>query len=72
MEGIPVFATHPACFYRLFNAGSLSDIENPILVNREMFLTHYVNAHWSLDDMLSGLFWDKFKRYHYDFSVSNR
>ena len=71
MEGVPVFTTHPACFYRLFNAGSLSDIENPILVNRDMFLTQYVNAHWSLDDMSSGLFWDKFKRYHYDFSVSN-
>jgi hypothetical protein len=69
VEGIPVFTTHPACFYKMFGSGDIAQIETPNLPNRDMFLTQYANAHWTQEEMENGVFWDKFKKQHYDFSI---
>ena len=66
LEGVPVFTSHPACFYSKFSSGDISNIENPKLVDRDSFFIHYVNAHWNIEDMSSGKFWEKFKRYNYE------
>ena len=60
MEGIPMFSTHEACFSHKWSAGSLSDIENPILKDRTYYITHYANAHWNLDEVRKGLYWEKY------------
>ena len=59
MEGIPMFATHKACFSHKWNAGNLSDIENPMLKDRTYYITHFANAHWNLDEIKQGCFWRK-------------
>ena len=69
VEGVPVFTTHPACFYRSFGSGDIAQIEEPNLPSRELFLAHYANAHWTQKEMEDGVFWDKFKKQHYDFSI---
>jgi len=63
MEGIPVFVTHPACFYRMYGSGDLGQIENPKIPNRDMFMTYYTNSHWSLQEVEDGHYWEKFKQY---------
>ena len=63
MEGVPVFVTHPACFYRMYGSGDLGQIENPKIPNRDMFMTYYVNSHWSLKEIEDGHYWEKFKQY---------
>ena len=69
IEGVPVFTTHPACFYKTFNSGDIAQIEQPNLPSRDLFLTYYANAHWTQKEMEDGVFWDKFKKQHYDFSI---
>ena len=63
MEGIPVFVTHPACFYRMYGSGDLGQIENPKIPNRDMLMTYYTNSHWSLQEVEDGHYWEKFKQY---------
>ena len=60
LEGIPMFSTHEACFSHQWSAGKLSEIENPCLNNRENFITHYANAHWNLDEVRKGYYWEKY------------
>ena len=60
MEGIPMFSTHEACFSHKWSAGSLSDIEKPMLKDRTYYITHYANAHWNLDEVRKGLYWEKY------------
>jgi len=60
LEGIPMFSTHEACFSHQWSAGKLSEIEDPILNDRENYITHYTNAHWNLDEMKKGIFWEKY------------
>jgi len=64
IEGVPMFATHEACFSYSWSSGKLEDIESPKEVNREKFLRYYVNAHWSLDEIKNGIFWGKFKKFY--------
>lgn len=63
MQGVPVFVTHPACFFRLYGSGGIGQIENPMIPNRAMFMTYYVNSHWSLKEVEDGHYWEKFKKY---------
>ena len=56
LEGIPMFSTHEACFSHKWSAGSLSDIEKPILKDRTYYITHYANAHWNLDEVRQGYY----------------
>jgi hypothetical protein len=63
MEGVPVFVTHPACFYRMYGSGDLGQIENPKIPNRDMFMTYYTNSHWNLQEVEQGHLWEKFKQY---------
>ena len=56
LEGIPMFSTHEACFSHKWSAGSLSDIEKPILKDRTYYITHFANAHWNLDEVRQGYF----------------
>jgi len=63
MEGVPVFITHPACFYRLYGSGGLAQIENPTIPNRNTFMTYYANSHWNLQEVEDGHYWEKFKQY---------
>ena len=60
LEGIPMFATHKACFSYQWSAGKLSDIENPIMKDRTDFITYYANSHWNLDEVRKGLLWSKY------------
>ena len=60
LEGIPMFATHEACFSYQWSAGKLSDIENPIMKDRIDFITYYANSHWNLDEVKKGLLWSKY------------
>ena len=60
MEGIPMFSTHEACFSHKWSAGKLSDIEKPILKDRTYYITHYANAHWNLEELRQGLYWEKY------------
>jgi len=60
LEGIPMFSTHEACFSHQWSAGKLSDIEDPNLNSREKYITHYANAHWNLDEVKKGIFWEKY------------
>jgi len=60
LEGIPMFSTHEACFSHQWSAGKLSEIEDPCLNNREKYITHYANAHWNLDEVRKGLYWEKY------------
>ena len=60
LEGIPMFSTHEACFSHKWSAGSLSDIEKPMLKDRTYYITHYANAHWNLDEVRQGLLWRKY------------
>ena len=60
LEGIPMFSTHEACFSHQWSAGKLSDIEDPSLNSREKYITHYANAHWNLEEVRSGLYWEKY------------
>jgi len=60
LEGIPMFSTHEACFSHQWSAGKLSEIEDPILNDRENYITHYANAHWNLDEVKKGLYWEKY------------
>ena len=62
VEGVPVFTTHPACFFHKFSAGSISDIENPNYIERDNFLVDFANAHWTIKEVENGEYWDKFKR----------
>jgi hypothetical protein len=64
IEGVPMFSTHPACFAGNWSSGKLEDIENPKEVNRDQFLNYYVNAHWSLEEIKTGIFWKKFKKFY--------
>jgi hypothetical protein len=66
MKGIPVFTYHPACFFRLYSSGDLAQIEEPKFPDRDMFLTYYVNSHWSLEEIKNGDYWEKFKNYRID------
>jgi hypothetical protein len=59
LEGIPMFATHEACFSHKWSAGKLSDIENPVLKDRTYYITHYTNAHWNLEEVRQGILWKK-------------
>ena len=59
MEGIPMFATHSACFSHKWSAGNLSDIEKPILKDRTYYITHFANAHWTLDEIKTRLLLEK-------------
>ena len=62
LKGIPTFTLHPACFFHKFGSGNLSNIENPKLPNRDDFLNHYANAHWSQKEMEDGTMFEKFMR----------
>ena len=62
LKGIPTFTLHPACFFHKFGSGNLSNIENPELPNRDDFLNHYANAHWSQKEMEDGTMFEKFMR----------
>ena len=59
LEGIPMFSTHEACFSHKWSAGSLSDIEKPILKDRTYYITHFANAHWNLEEVRQGILWRK-------------
>ena len=64
LEGIPMFSMHQANFSHKWTAGLLNEIENPLLVDRDYFISHFVNAHWTLDEVRSGMYWEKFiKKY---------
>ena len=60
LNGIPMISTHEACFSHKWSAGKISDIEKPLLKDRENYITHYANAHWNLDEMKKGIFWEKY------------
>jgi len=60
LNGIPMISTHEACFSHKWSAGNLSDIENPILKDRTYYITHYANAHWNLDEVKKGYYWEKY------------
>lgn len=59
LEGIPMFSTHSACFSHKWSAGKISDIEHPILKDRTYYITHFANAHWTLDEIRQGCYWRK-------------
>ena len=59
LEGIPMFSTHSACFSYKWSAGKISDIEHPILKDRTYYITHFANAHWTLDEIRQGCYWRK-------------
>ena len=61
LEGIPMFATHKACFSYQWSAGKLNEIENPIMKDRTNFITYYANSHWNLDEVKKGLYWEKYE-----------
>jgi len=66
VEGVPVFLTDPvpenSQAYAISNL-NLSDIEKPVLKDRQLWIEGLSMCHWNFDELKSGEAWNFFKRY---------
>jgi len=61
IEGKPLFVTHQSSYLAPMNAGHLSKIEEPnINLDREKFLWSLGESHWTLRDIETGIYFNKF------------
>jgi hypothetical protein len=66
IEGIPVFLTDPSPEYsQTFGLSDvdLSKIENPTLVERQVWVERLAMCHWNFNELKSGEAWKFFKQY---------
>jgi hypothetical protein len=66
IEGVPVFVTDPTPEYsQSFDVANLDlkDIENPKLLERQLWIEKLSMCHWNFDELKSGEAWQFFKRY---------
>ena len=66
IEGIPTFLTDPYPQHsQSFDVAnmSLSDIENPRLVDRQSWIEKLAMCHWNFEELRSGEAWQFFKKY---------
>jgi hypothetical protein len=66
IEGVPVFVTDPTPEYsQSFEVANLDlkDIENPKLLERQLWIEKLSMCHWNFDELKSGEAWQFFKRY---------
>jgi hypothetical protein len=60
IEGTPVFVEHESSFLYAMSAGKYKDIENPNRnLNRNQYLYDYAYAHWSIEELKEGLYWNR-------------
>ena len=66
IEGVPVFLTDPqpknSQSFDIANI-DISNIENPVLLDRQQWIEKISMCHWKFDELKSGKAWDFFKRY---------
>ena len=66
IEGIPVFLTDPqpknSQSFDIANI-DISNIENPVLLDRQHWIEKISMCHWKFDELKSGKAWNFFKRY---------
>lgn len=66
IEGVPTFLTDPypqhSQSYEVANL-SLSDIENPLLLDRQQWIEKLSMCHWNFNELKSGEAWQFFKKY---------
>ncbi len=66
IEGVPTFLTDPqpqhSQTYGIANT-NLSDIENPILTDRQQWIERLSMCHWNFEELQSGKAWNFFKKY---------
>jgi hypothetical protein len=66
IEGVPTFLTDPrpemSQSYRVANI-DLSKIENPDMLDRQLWIERLAMCHWNFDELRSGEAWQFFKRY---------
>jgi hypothetical protein len=66
IEGVPVFITDPRPEYsQSFEVANLDlkDIENPKLLERQLWIEKLSMCHWNFDELKSGEAWKFFKKY---------
>jgi hypothetical protein len=66
IEGVPVFITDPSPEYsQSFEVANLDlkDIENPKLLERQLWIEKLSMCHWNFDELKSGEAWQFFKKY---------
>lgn len=66
IEGVPAFITDPnPKNSQSFDVGNfdISNIENPIMPERQQWLEKLAMCHWKFDELRSGEAWQFFKRY---------
>ena len=66
IEGVPVFLTDPqpknSQSFDIANI-DISNIENPVLLDRQHWIEKISMCHWKFDELRSGKAWNFFKRY---------
>ncbi len=66
IEGIPTFITDPypqySQTYGIANT-DLSQLENPLMPDRQLWIEKLSMCHWSFDELASGEAWNFFKKY---------
>ena len=66
IEGVPVFLTDPqpknSQSFDIANI-DISNIENPVLLDRQHWIEQLSMCHWKFDELKSGKAWNFFKRY---------
>ena len=66
IEGVPVFLTDPqpknSQSFDIANI-DISNIENPVLLDRQHWIEKISMCHWKFDELKSGKAWNFFKRY---------
>lgn len=65
IEGVPVYLDDPLnSWARGIGFEKLSDLENPSMPDRDSWLHQISNIHWSNDEIASGLYWKRFKKFY--------
>jgi hypothetical protein len=65
IEGVPVYLDDPTnSWAQGIGFENLSEIENPPMLDRSQWLHKIANIHWSNDEIASGLYWDRFKKFY--------
>lgn len=63
LAGVPVFAADPDCVAWDVANSNLSQIEQPIMLERNQWLWDLSSAHWTDEESKAGLIYTKFKKF---------
>ena len=63
LAGVPVFAADPDCVAWDVANSSLSQIEQPVMIERDQWLWDLSAAHWTDEESRAGLIYTKFKKF---------